>query len=245
MSSEPPEITASLARERGAASPVRFYFAGQLALLLAVLAGFSHTFYLRPLFSTRPLPAILYLHGTVLTGWFLLTALQGWLAHTRRLRLHRRTGYVAAGYAALVVILGVVADLRLATEIDSPKDPDNIVFWGNLFTLALFATYVSLAVVFRKQPEVHKRLTLLASMSIVGPALARFADWSPGGFAARPLYGIGGLLMLYGALVVHDLVVRRRPHPVSLIGALALVASLAAAAYLAFSGKGFAILHGA
>jgi hypothetical protein len=150
---------------------------------------------------------------------------------------------VVAAYAALVVIMGLVANLRFAAEISSPKDPDNIVFWGNLFSLALFTTYVSLAVVFRKRPEVHKRLTLLASISIVGPALARFADWSPGGIAARPFYGIGGLLVLFGSLFVYDLIVRRRPHPVSWIGALAFVVILTAAVYLAVSGKGFALLH--
>jgi hypothetical protein len=213
-------------------------------MLLAVLGGFSHTFYLRPLYSVRPLPAVLYLHGAVLTAWFLLTVVQGWLVHTRRFRLHRRTGYVVATYAALVVAMGVIADLRMAEEIDSPKDPENIVVWGNFYSLVLFASYVSLAVVFRKQPEVHKRLTLLASVSIVGPALARFADFSPGGPAARPLYGIGGLLALYGSLTVYDLMVRRRPHPVSWIGALAFLVTLAAAVYLAISGRGFALLHG-
>jgi hypothetical protein len=212
-------------------------------LLLAVLVGFSHTFYLRPLFSTRPLPPVLYLHGAVLTVWFLLTVLQGWLVRTRRYRLHRRTGYGVAAFAGLVVVMGLAADLRLAAEIHSPKDPDNIVFWGNLFTLALFTSYVSLAVVFRKSPEVHKRLTLLASISLVGPALARFADWSPGGFPARPLYGIGGLLVLYGSLLAYDLIDRRRPHPVSLIGVLAFLAVLMAAVYLAVSGRGFALLH--
>ncbi len=244
MSRDTPEIAASPARGDSATS-VDFFFFAHIALLLTLLVGFSRSFYLRPLFSTRSLPPVLYVHGTVLTVWFLLTVLQGWLVRTQRFRLHRRTGYCVAAYAAVVVTMGLVADLRLAGEIDSPKDPDNIVVWGNLFTLVMFATSVVLAVVYRKRPEVHKRLTLLASVSIVGPALARFSTWSifPGGDAARPLYGIGGLLVLFGSLLVYDLIVRRRPHPVSWIGALALVASLAAAAYLAFSGTGFAILH--
>jgi hypothetical protein len=58
------------------------------------------------------------------------------------------------------------------------------------------------------------------------------------------LYGIVGLLVLFVSLIVYDLIVRRRPHPVSWIGALAFVASLAAAVSLALSGGGFAILHG-
>jgi hypothetical protein len=226
---------------------VRFFFIAHLALLAAVLVGFSHTFYLRPLFKARPLPAILYLHGAVLTCWFLLTVLQGWFMQTQRLRWHRRVGYVAAGYAALVVLMGLIADARLASEIDSAADPENIVYWGNLFTLLLFGAFVSLAVIFRKRPEAHKRLTLLASISIVGPAMARFSEWPlfPGGFEARPYYGIGGLLVLFGSLIVYDLIVRRRPHPASWIGAVAILLSLTAAVFLGVSGKGFEILHGA
>ena len=111
----------------------------------------------------------------------------------------------------------------------------------------LFTAFVSLAVVFRKRPEAHKRLTLLASFSIVGPAMARFTEWPifPGGVNARPFYGIGGLLLLFGGLIVHDVIVRRRPHPASWIGALAILASLAAAVFLFVSGRGFNILHGA
>ena len=235
-----------LPARRVTASSVQFYFAAHLVLLLAVLVGFSRSLYLRALFSAHSLPPVLYLHGAVLTGWFLLTVLQGWLVYTRRVRLHRRTGYAIAAYAALVVAMGLVADLRLGAELTSPTDSDGIVFWGNLFSLVLFTVFVTLALVFRKTPEVHKRLTLMASIFIVGPALARFSNWPifPGGMAARPLYGVGGLLALYAALIVHDLIVRRRPHRVTVIGTLAFFAILALAAYLAFSGKGFAILHG-
>ena len=232
---------------RGAtASSVQFFFAAHLALLLAVLVGFSRSLYLRPLFGTRNLPPVLYLHGAVLTGWFLLMVLQGWLAYTRRVRLHRRTGYVIAAYAALVVAMGLVADLRLGAELTSATDSDGIVFWGNLFSLVLFTIFIALALVFRRTPEAHKRLTLLASIFIVGPALARFSNWPifPGGMAARPLYGIGGLLVLFIGLIVHDVIVRRRPHRVTVIGTVTFFAILGLAGYLAFSGAGYAILHG-
>ena len=96
-------------------------------------------------------------------------------------------------YAAVVVVMGVMADARMASQIIRRRDTQNIVIWGNLFTLMLFTAFVSLAVAFRKRPEAHKRLTLLASMSIVGPAMARFTEWPvfPGGDDARHYYGIG------------------------------------------------------
>ena len=227
-------------------STASFFFIAHLALLFFVFVGFSHTFYLRPLFSARPLPTFLYVHGAVLTLWFLLTALQGWLVQSRRLWLHRPMGYALAGFATIVIVMGLIADARLASEIESAADPENIVVWGNLFTLVLFAVLVSLAVVFRNKPAAHKRLILLASFSIVGPALARFTEWPifPGGFNARPAYGIGGLLVLFGSLIVYDLIVRRRPHPASWMGAVAIVAGLAVGVFLGVSGVGFRILHG-
>jgi uncharacterized membrane protein YhaH (DUF805 family) len=155
-----------------------FFFAAHVALLLVVLLGFAPSFYLRSAFHhVTQLPALLYVHGAVLTVWFLLTVVQGRLIQTQRLRLHRRVGYVAAGYAAVVIVFGTLANLMLISEIDSPADGENIVVWGNFFTLVMFAAFVSLAVVFRKRPEAHKRLILLASMSIVGPALARLPRW--------------------------------------------------------------------
>jgi uncharacterized membrane protein YidH (DUF202 family) len=231
---------------RGARPTGGFFFLAHVALLVAVFVGFAPTFYLRPLHSAQPLPMVLYLHGAVLTCWFLLTVLQGWLIRTKRHRLHRQIGFVIAGYAVLVVAMGLVADLRMASEIRTPQDGDNFVVWGNFFSLVLFTTFVSLAVVLRNRPDAHRRLILLASISIVGPALARFTEWPvfPGGMGARPFYGAGGLLVLYGALIAYDLIVRRRPHPASWIGALAMFASLATAVFLAVSGKGFHILHG-
>ena len=106
-------------------------------------------------------------------GRFSLTVVQGWLVHTKRLRLHRQLGYVAAAYAAIVIVLGTLANLMLISQVDSPADGENIVVWGNFFTLVMFAAFVCLAVVFRNSPAAHKRLMLLASVSIVGPALAR------------------------------------------------------------------------
>ncbi len=155
-------------------------------------------------------------------------------------------GYFAAGYAALVIALGLVANQQLASELESAADPLNIVYWANLFTLLLFATFVSLAVVFRKQPESHRRLIVLASISIVGPALARFPMWPvfAGGVDSGRNYGIGGLLLLFASMIVYDLIVRRRPHPASWIGAIAIVFGIAASVFLGVTGKGFQILHG-
>lgn len=221
-----------------------FFFAAHWALLIIVLFGFAPTFYLSALFKQQPLPGFLIIHGSVLTFWFVLTVVQASLIRARRVHWHRQAGYAVAGWAVLVVAMGLIADAQMASQINSPQDFDIIVVWGNLFSLILFSAFVTLALIFRKTSESHKRLILLASISIIGPATARFSEWPifPGGMAARPFYGIGGLLLLYGSLIAYDLIARRRPHPASWIGALATIVSLVAAVFLMISGKGFEIL---
>jgi hypothetical protein len=246
MAPSSPEVALNPVRA-AARSRISFFFIAHLALLAVMLVGFSPTFYLRAFFSVPRIPPVLYVHGVVLTLWFLLAVVQAVLIRTQRLRLHRQLGYVAAGYAALVIILGLVANARLASQIQSPAEAENIIYWGNLFTLVLFAAFVSLAVVFRKRPDAHKRLILLASISIVGPALARFPMWPmfAGGVDSARNFGIGGLLLLFGSMIVYDLIARRRPHPASWLGAVAILVSIAGAVFLGVTGKGFEILHGA
>ena len=224
-----------------------FFFGAHLVLLAVVLVGFSPSFYLRAGFHhvTR-LPTLLYVHGVVLTVWFLLTVVQGWLIRAQTLRLHRRLGYAAAGFAAIVIVFGTLANLRLISEIDSPADGENIVVWGNFFTLVMFAAFVSLAVRFRKRPDAHKRLMLLASMSIVGPALARFPRWPifAGGLEAGRIYAIAGLLIMFALLLTYDMFTRKRPHPASWVGMVLILTSLGGAVFLGVTGIGYRILHG-
>lgn len=48
------------------------------------MAGFAPTFFLRPVFTDRPKPACLYVHGAVLTLWFALAFVRGVLVARRR-----------------------------------------------------------------------------------------------------------------------------------------------------------------
>jgi hypothetical protein len=62
-------------------------------------------------------------------------------------------------------------------------------------------------------------------MSIVGPALAPFPRWPifAGGLEAGRNYAIGGLLILFALLLAYDIATRRRPHPASWIGMIAIL----------------------
>lgn len=50
----------------------RFYTWFAVCAFLILLAGFAHTYYLRPVFETNGLPFLLHLHGFLFTAWFAL-----------------------------------------------------------------------------------------------------------------------------------------------------------------------------
>lgn len=177
-----------------------------LVLLLIVAVGFAKSFYLRNVLiaghATR-LPAYIVLHGIVLTLWFLLFLCQTLLASSGRVRLHRSLG------VAGVVLAAVLFGLSMLVVVRSVPRESSLVVIGDMVILILFATLIIASVRFRRKPEMHKRLMVAASISIVAPAIARW----PGAQAMLPLSVLLPQLSLFGAQVVHDLRLTRRVHP--------------------------------
>ena len=107
-----------------------------------------------------------------------------------------------------------------------------------------FATFVVLAIVKRNRPESHRRLMLLASLSMMGQALARLGRFPALQIGDSPLlseaiYGLGGQAALLGLLVGHDLRTNRRVHPTVAWGApLLLVSILTAGLVIPMTGFG-------
>jgi hypothetical protein len=65
-----------------------------------------------------------------------------------------------------------------------------------------------------------------------------------GGLEAGRNYAIGGLLVMFALLIIYDFVTRRRPHPVSLIGMVGILASIAGAVFLGVTGIGYHWING-
>jgi hypothetical protein len=91
-----------------------------------------------------------------------------------------------------------------------------------LFDMMMFTTFITAALALRRNKEAHKRLMLLAYVSIMGAPAARL----PGVLPLGPLafYGIGFVFLAAG--IIYDLVSRRRVHPAYLWGGTLLVASV-------------------
>jgi hypothetical protein len=232
-------------------------------LLSFLLIGFAPTLYLRQFFAVPPIPGYLYVHGGVLTAWFVWLVVQTTLVRTGRTATHRRFGVIGAVIAATVIVagpmatMGFVARLR-ANGIDWDADMSTVpalgiegqrmvqfaseVFWGNFIGIAVFAGLVVAAILLRRNPQAHKRLMLLASIALVGPALARISRWSVFGGEDSlfvPIVFLGLLVVL----IAYDVFSGGRPRRPTLIGCGAIVLALVAAQMIAHSEFGSSVVR--
>ena len=216
------------------------------ALLLTVLVGFGPTLFLRPAFNTTRLPLYLYVHGAIITGWFCWLVLQTSLIAHDRPALHRRLGVFGVLLAVAVIASGLHTTLAFIPHIhaagidpslqpfgaDSAHPASNplivSIVSANYSALLVFAVLVSCAIVFRRRADVHGRLMLLASISLIGPPALRISLWLGG--SALPVRARGGLLIaaLLAAMIVRDIRSRGRPHVATVAGSVFMLAATVA-----------------
>src|SRR5687768_4187851 len=211
----------------------RAFYGGMGVLLAAIaVAGFAPTFYLRSWFGAPPtvagsteLTTLAQIHGAVFTAWMVLFTVQTSLIASRRVNVHRRLGVAGVVLAAIMIVVGYMTAIAAAGRGAAPPGAEPLSFLVvPLFDLVLFATFVTAAVLRRRDKETHKRLMLLAYISIVAAGVARL----PGVLAYGPLmfFGIAYALALVG--VAYDHWSRGRIHRVYYWGIPLLVISVPA-----------------
>ena len=200
-----------------------FYSAMSIAVIVAVFLGFARSYFLRSQFFSTPLAPIAKVHGAIFVSWTILFLIQTVLVARRRTHLHRRLGVVGAMLAAAMVVAG--------TEIAIVSLRYNFAH-GNLGALSFFAipvgdmvvfpALVTAALVLRQQKEMHKRLMLLATISILDAAVAR---WPLAIMTKGPpaFFAVADLFIL--AAVVFDLALHGRVHRAYIWGGLLIIGS--------------------
>src|SRR3546814_10354759 len=89
--------------------------------------------------------------------------------------------------SAIIIVLALVTAIAGGRLHHSPPgiDPRSFLAFP-VITIAVFAAFFAAGIARRREPEVHKRLMLLATLTLVVPALARLTmhahlPWLPGG----------------------------------------------------------------
>ena len=212
----------------------RFYVGIALFMTAIVVAGFWPS-YFGPLFHGNVArPWVIQLHGLVFVGWMALLLAQVVLVSRGRTRLHRKLGTFGIVYGCLVLAMGLVVSfaaplLHLAAgEWDMDRAAGFLLV--TLGDMTLFGMFFGAAIVYRRQPEIHKRLILTATAALLFAAVGRipfieslFPAGVSGTSLIRPLF-IFDLVWLSPLLVGmgYDWITRRRVHPAYVIGTMGL-----------------------
>jgi len=210
-------------------------------LIVLVFLGFAPTYYLRPV-AAGPIPGYLHVHGAAMTMWFLLLLVQTALIATQRRALHRRLGIAGACIAVIIVVLNplVVAwSVPHMLAASGSTELTALIVVGDLLVVGMFLVMVGLAIRWRRHPETHSRMLLLASLAVSGPALGRFSLSLTG----SPMPGLIALMVLPLLVVVHDRVMMKRVHPVSAWAAAAIIGSFVISIAIANTAAGGAIVR--
>ncbi len=213
MSTTPARATRS--SDRGIYPPAA------IAVCALVVAGFWRSYFSK-LFAapSEPLTVLVHLHGALMTTWVGLFVAQVALVAFGRTDLHRRLGTFGFPLLALIVVVAIpmiITAARLGgNHMPGPALPSLALVLGLLLE---FVTLASLALAYRRRPDVHKRLMTLAACAAMEAGVARL-----------PLDLLDSVTKTHIAndlvpllIVVVDTVRHRRLHPAFLWGGLLLV----------------------
>ncbi len=201
------------------------YTGMSIAFLITVFAGFAPTFYLRSHFETRPLIPLLLLHGIVFTSWLALLLIQTTLVAANRTRIHRRLGIAGGLLAVLMIIVGTTTAIIRAKGAEAPPgSPPPLVFLTiPLGDMLVFAILVGAAFYFRRRVDMHKRLMLLATITLLPAAVARLPFAFIQQVGPLAFFGLSDLFIV--PCLVYDFVTRGRPHRATVLGGALIVIS--------------------
>jgi hypothetical protein len=203
--------------------PSRYFFVA-LASSYALVAviGFAPN-YVDYFAGTLEIPPIAHVHGALMAAWLLLFIVQTGFAASGALKWHRTLGLAAIGLASVIWISMAVVTVNVLIR-DKPEVDSFLydVLPRQLAVIALFGLFFVWGVLVRRRASSHKRLLALATLVLLQAAVDRMG-WLPEfGLPSFWPYAIR-LDVLLIPLFVFDVVSIKRIHPVTLIGAFAIL----------------------
>ncbi len=177
--------------------------------LFWIFVGVGFGFDLHNYFHEQPpVPKIVHVHAIVTTLWLLTATALVLMVETGNVRWHRRFGWYAAGYAALVVVIAPYAELswqalNLKTPGTLPPQFLSIAFSG----VICLAVLLPCGVLMRRNSAAHRRVMILATISISDAGFSRMVNLflpAPTTFLGTYLFYEGGTLLLIVLMFLWD-----------------------------------------
>jgi hypothetical protein len=213
-----------------------------MALLCAAAAfgGFLPTFWLPMTQGHEVASPVIAIHGLLFSLWTLFFILQTWFVASGQVANHRAAGLFGIALASVMTVFGFLVAINEIRRAGAAGNLDAGLTFSilPLSDIVYFAVFVTLAIMNIRRPEWHRRLMLVATISLLNAPIARlfyFADFHghmpvAAGLPAPPPpiqtpfeseeYVVYLILLIP---IVYDWVKRGRPHPAHLLGGGALV----------------------
>lgn len=216
--------TAVVARQRPKVNPDRVFFPVMcLLVLITVWLGFSKTYYAVGMVrATLPSP-IVHIHAVAFSLWLVTLVAQTLLVTARKVKLHMTLGLWGFGLAGVMVVLGLMAAKDALRRGMSPPGSglDSRVFFVVPVTgILLFAALTTWSYLARRRPMEHKRLIMLATITLLDAAIGRFPT------AVTPMGPLGQTLIFFAFLLLmigYDIVTLKKVHRATWVASLLIV----------------------
>jgi hypothetical protein len=171
-----------------------------MLMALTIIAGFSLQFARG--FSSLAARPLVHVHGIAFMSWVALFVTQSWLATRGPIALHRKLGWLGAGWVVVLVVLGCWITIDVIQRGTAPFffQPQHFLI-ANPLSAFVFALLVYAAIRLRHRTDWHMRLQICAMTAIIGPAFGRLLPmplFMPYAFEAA---GIAGMMFAVAGMI--------------------------------------------
>lgn len=217
----------------------RFFLGVAIAMTMVIVAGFSTQLTMGR--STFYSPPLVHAHAIIFMGWVTIYLLQNILVTTDRMALHRRLGWVAAGWIVPMIVLGFGVTVAMVRRGQVPFffQPLQFLVFDPL-SLVAFAALTGSAILLRNKTEWHRRLHVCGMAMLMGPGFGRLLPmpllqpWAwEASFAGGLIFPIAG--------VVSDLRRTGHVHPAWRWGILTMLVAFLVIEAISYSSAGQAL----
>jgi hypothetical protein len=154
----------------------RFYVGMAATCVAIAVIGFAPTYWVLLAGGTLDVPPITHVHAVFFYGWTLFFLMQTWLAASGKLTRHRELGVAGVALASGMCFVGLGMAISSIKRFEAAGFGDAARAFSivSVTAIALFAVLFAIAVLNVKKPEVHKRLMLVATASMLQAAIGRW-----------------------------------------------------------------------
>ncbi|HEU4496553.1 MAG TPA: hypothetical protein VFR70_05845 [Flavobacterium sp.] len=146
-----------------------------LFIFIAICVPFGFRRYLLSLFGSHKELAV-HIHAVLMAAWCVLLIMQPLLIRQKKFKTHRYIGKLSYAIVPLIV-LSMLAMIRLSyirgqEHLTEEQNLDSLLL--PVSQLLLFASYYALAMIKRKEVNLHMRFLIISSLTLLGPTIGRF-----------------------------------------------------------------------